>query len=160
MNLYRLEHKLPIIWYQEMAWYLAFWKQSEDYAFLNQAPSQSLQQTAKALDRAFRDAFDKRQSNKRLNKREAGIKYPQHMVLDQGWGEFCRQLEYKQEWRGGMVLFVDSRHTSQTCPICGHLAKGNRLTQETFRCLECFFVANADSVASQNILSRGLGFLN
>jgi len=83
MNLYRLEHKLPILWYQEMAWMIAFWKQSEDYAFLNQAPSQSLQQTAKALDRAFRDAFDKRQSNKRLNKRGAGIKYPQHIVLDQ-----------------------------------------------------------------------------
>ena len=84
MNLYRLEHKLPILWYQEMAWMIAFWKQSEDYAFLNQAPSQSLQQTAKALDQAFRDAFDKRQSNKRLNKREAEIKYLQHIVLDQG----------------------------------------------------------------------------
>jgi putative transposase len=80
-------------------------------------------------------------------------------ILDQGWGEFCRQLEYKQEWRGGMVLFVD-RHTSQICPICGHLAKDNRLTQETFRCLECFFDSNANSVASQNILSPGLGFLN
>ncbi|NBX85456.1 MAG: hypothetical protein EBQ95_07615 [Gammaproteobacteria bacterium] len=43
---------------------------------------------------------------------------------------------------------------------CGHLAKENRLTQEKFRCLECFFEANADSVASQNILSRGLGLLN
>lgn len=62
--------------------------------------------------------------------------------------------------RGGMVLFVDPRHTSQTCPICGHQEKGNRLTQETFRCLACFFEDNADKVASENILSRGLGFLN
>ena len=90
MNLYRLEHKLPILWYQEMAWMIAFWKQSQDHDFLNQAPAQSLQQTAKALDRAFRDAFDKKQPHKRLpqfkrlNKREAGIKYPQHIVLDQG----------------------------------------------------------------------------
>ena len=346
MNLYRLEQQQAILWYQEMAWMITLWKQSEDYSFLNQAPAQSLQQTAKALDRAFRDAFDKKQPNKRLpqfkrlNKREAGIKYPQHIVLDpgnsvikipklgwvkyrnsrdvlgkiknvtisrkhgqyrlsiqterdienpshpsstavgidlgvvhfatlsdgmvikpknsfkvlseklakaqrklkskvkfsnnwkkqqkqiqkvhtkiayvrrdflhqtsntisknhamivmedlkirnmsksasgtieapgrkvaqksglnrsildQGWGEFCRQLEYKQGWRGGMVVYVDPKHTSQTCPICGHLAKGNRLTQETFRCLECFFEDNADSVASQNILSRGLGCLN
>ena len=90
MNLYRLAHELPILWYQEMSWMITLWKQSEDYAFLNQAPAQSLQQTAKALDRAFRDAFDKKQPNKRLpqfkrlNKREAGIKYPQHIVLDQG----------------------------------------------------------------------------
>jgi putative transposase len=346
MNLYRLEQKQSILWYQEMAWMITLWKQSEDYAFLNQAPAQSLQQTVKALDRAFRDAFDNKQPHKRLpqfkrlNKREAGMKYPQHIVLDQGnavikipklgwvkyrnsrdvlgkiknvtisrkhdlymlsiqterdveppshpsstavgidlgvvnfaslsdgvviapkhsfkvlsdklakaqrklkskvkvsnnwkkqqkriqkvhtkiayvrqdflhqtsntisknhamivmedlkianmsksasgtieapgrkvaqksglnrsildqgWGEFRRQLAYKQEWRGGMVVYVDPRHTSQTCPICGHRAKENRLTQEEFRCLECFFEGNADSVASQNILSRGLGFLN
>ena len=81
-------------------------------------------------------------------------------ILDQGWGEFRRQLEYKQGWRGGMVVYVDPKYTSQTCPICGHQAKENRLTQEEFRCLECFFEDNADSVASQNILSRGLGFLH
>ena len=69
---------------------IAFWKQNEDYTFLNQAPAQSLQQTAKALDQAFRDALDKQQPHKRLpqfkrlNKREAGIKYPQHIILDQG----------------------------------------------------------------------------
>ena len=90
MNLYRLEQKMPLLWYQEMAWTIAFWKQREDYAFLTQVPSQSLQQAANALDRAFRDAFDKQQATKRLaqfkrlNKRKAGIKYLQHIVLDQG----------------------------------------------------------------------------
>jgi len=81
-------------------------------------------------------------------------------ILDQGWGEFRRQLEYKQEWRGGQVVYVDPKHTSQTCPQCGHQAKENRLSQATFRCVECFFEGNADRVASQNILRRGLGFLN
>jgi putative transposase len=27
-------------------------------------------------------------------------------ILDQGWYEFRRQLEYKQRWRGGMVIAV------------------------------------------------------
>jgi putative transposase len=27
-------------------------------------------------------------------------------ILDQGWGEFRRQLEYKTEWRGGFVVAV------------------------------------------------------
>ena len=32
-------------------------------------------------------------------------------ILDQGWAEFRRQLEYKQTWRGGMVVAVDPRNT-------------------------------------------------
>lgn len=70
-------------------WWIQFWKQSEDYAFLREAPAQSLQQTAKALERTFKDAFDKTQPNKRLpvrkklGKNEAGIKYPQGCVLDE-----------------------------------------------------------------------------
>jgi putative transposase len=30
-------------------------------------------------------------------------------ILDQGWGEFRRQLEYKQEWRGGKVRAVQPK---------------------------------------------------
>ncbi|MDE3022618.1 MAG: transposase, partial [Pseudomonadota bacterium] len=37
-------------------------------------------------------------------------------ILDQGWFEFRRQLEYKQAWRGGEVLAVNPRNTSRTCP--------------------------------------------
>lgn len=89
MNLWRLQNGMPILWYQEMAWWITLWKQSEDYAFLREAPAQSLQQTAKALDRAFKDAFDKNQprkrlpTNKKLCKNEAGIKYPQGCTLDE-----------------------------------------------------------------------------
>lgn len=90
MNLFRLEQRQPLLWYQEMAWWITLWKQSEEYGFLSDAPAQSLQQTAKALDRAFKDAFDKNQPNKRppnfkrLGKNEAGIHYPQGFALDQG----------------------------------------------------------------------------
>jgi len=27
-------------------------------------------------------------------------------ILDQGWGEFRRQLEYKVSWAGGILLVV------------------------------------------------------
>lgn len=36
-------------------------------------------------------------------------------ILDQGWGEFRRQLEYQQAWLGGWLLAVSAHHTSQTC---------------------------------------------
>ncbi len=345
MNLFRLENKLPILWYNEMAWFITLWKQSDEYGFLKLAPSQSLQQTAKALDRAFKDAFDKNQPNKRipnfkrLGKNEAGIKYPQGItldqgnsviklpklgwvkyrnsrkvegtiknvtisrksghfsvsiqterdvqdpihpadtavgldlgvakfatlsdgrviapknsfkqlsqklareqrklknkvkfsanwhkqkqkitqlhsriaqvrndflhqtstaisknhamivmedlkvsnmsrsasgtmeapgkqvsqksglnrsILDQGWGEFRRQLEYKQMWLGGWLLAVPAHHTSQTCAECGHVAKENRTTQDKFHCVACGHENNADVNAAQNILKRGFEYL-
>ena len=345
MNLFRLENKMPLLWYNEMAWFVALWKQSDEYAFLKLAPSQSLQQTAKTLDRAFKDAFDKNQPNKsipnfkRLGKNEAGIKYPQGItldqgnsvvklpklgwikyrnsrklegviknvtisrksgkysvsiqterevndpihpadtaigidlgviqfatlsdgrviapknsfkqlsqklareqrklknkvkfsanwhkqkqkitqlhsriaqvrndflhqtsatisknhamivmedlkvsnmsksakgtldtpgkkvaqksglnrsILDQGWGEFRRQLEYKQMWLGGWLITVNPKHTSQTCSECGHVAKENRTTQEHFHCVACGHENNADVNAAQNIFKRARGLL-
>ncbi|WP_249401473.1 RNA-guided endonuclease InsQ/TnpB family protein [Escherichia coli] len=46
-------------------------------------------------------------------------------ILDQGWYEMRRQLEYKQLWRGGQVLAVPPAYTSQRCACCGHTAKEN-----------------------------------
>lgn len=341
MNLYRLEHQLPLVWYQEMAWFITLWKQSEEFSFLKEAPSQSLQQTAKALDRAFRDAFDKTQPNKRipvfkrLGRNEAGVKYPQgtrldsknkviqfpklgwvkyrhsrdikgqiktitisrrgkemsvsiqtaqeveppihpfqsavgidlgiarfatlsngeviepihsfrtqqeklareqrrlknktkfscnwkkqqlkiakthqkiaqarvdflhktstqisknhaivvledlkvanmsksakgsleepgkqvsaksglnKSILDQGWSQFRRQLDYKQGWNGGMVIVVSPQYTSQTCPHCNHAERANRKTQAHFCCMYCGYEDNADLVGAINILRAG-----
>lgn len=341
MNLFRLENGFSLIWYAEMCKFITLWKKSTDYAFLKSAPSQSLQQTAKALDRAFRDAFDKNQPNKRiprfkrLGKNEAGIKFPQGVtldennqvinfpkfgrlkfiksrkiegtvknvtitrnagkynvaiqtereveqprhsantavgidvgikrfatmsngkviesinsfkkielqlvkeqrklkhktkfsnnwkkqqsairllhskiahvrndflhkastniskshamiviedlkianmsksakgtldspgrqvkqksglnkaILDQGWGEFRRQLEYKQEWLGGWVIAVPPQYTSQTCPCCHHVSKENRKTQERFLCIDCGYQEHADLVGAMNILRAG-----
>jgi len=36
-------------------------------------------------------------------------------ILNQGWGEFSRQLEYKQAWRGGEVLAINPRNTGRKC---------------------------------------------
>ena len=40
-------------------------------------------------------------------------------ILDQGWFEFRRQLDYKLNWSGGMLVAVPAHYTSQTCPACG-----------------------------------------
>ncbi len=34
-------------------------------------------------------------------------------ILDQGWYEFRRQLEYKQLWNGGLVVAVPAQYTSK-----------------------------------------------
>ena len=76
-------------------------------------------------------------------------------ILDQGWSEFRRQLEYKSAWNGGFVIAVPPQYTSQTCPCCGHVSKDNRQTQARFECIECGFEENADVVGAINILARG-----
>ena len=77
-------------------------------------------------------------------------------ILDQGWAEFRRQLEYKQAWRGGKVLAVPPQYTSQTCPCCGQVSAENRRTQARFACVACGYEENADVVGAINILRRGI----
>ena len=85
-------------------------------------------------------------------KQKAGLN---RAILDQGWGEFRRQLEYKMAWAGGLFIAVPAHHTSQTCPCCGHVAKENRLTQAKFVCVDCGHAENADVVGAINVLERG-----
>ena len=47
------------------------------------------------------------------------------------------------------------QYTSQTCPCCGHIDRGNRSGQ-AFLCLKCGHADNADVNASRNILDRFL----
>ena len=76
-------------------------------------------------------------------------------ILDQGWGEFRRQLGYKMTWQGGILLAVPPHNTSRTCPCCSNVSKDNRKTQAKFECVECGYENHADLVGAINILERG-----
>jgi putative transposase len=76
-------------------------------------------------------------------------------ILDQGWYELRRQLDYKLDWNGGQLIAIPPRNTSRTCPCCGHIAKENRLSQARFECVECGFEENADLVGAINVLRAG-----
>ncbi len=76
-------------------------------------------------------------------------------ILDQGWFEFRRQLEYKLAWAGGWLIAVPPHNTSRTCPACGHIHADNRETQAEFACVQCGYAENADVVGAMNILARG-----
>lgn len=76
-------------------------------------------------------------------------------ILDQGWFEFRRQLEYKLAWNGGWLVAVPPKNTSRTCPSCGHVSKDNRKTQDKFHCVDCGFEGNADVVGAINVLRAG-----
>ena len=76
-------------------------------------------------------------------------------ILDQGWGEFRRQLEYKLTWSGGVFVKVAPHYTSQCCSQCGYTDKKNRNRQSQFECQECSYRNNADINAANNILAAG-----
>ena len=86
LNLRRLNKKHKIMYYQESNFFLQLWKQSEDYNFLKECPSQVLQQKLQDLERAFKDGFDKNQPRKRIPKFKSrgvneNIRFPQGFKL-------------------------------------------------------------------------------
>ena len=76
-------------------------------------------------------------------------------ILDQGWGEFKRQLKYKLEWMGGLLVEVAPHYTSQKCSQCGYTRQQNRATQSSFCCIACNYQEHADINAAKNILAAG-----
>ena len=106
MNLDRLEKRQPILWYNELAYWLTLWKRSEEYGFLKECPSQVLQQKLKDLERAFKEGFDRSQPLKRIpvfkkRGRGDGIRFPQGFKLENrriflpkiGWIGFHKSCE-------------------------------------------------------------------
>lgn len=54
------------------------------------------------------------------------------------------------------LAYVDPRNTSRECPICGKVAKENRVG-EWFKCIVCGYSADADYVGARNVLARTTG---
>lgn len=78
-------------------------------------------------------------------------------LLHHAWafGQLCAFLAYKSVASGVRLVAVDPRNTSRTCTACGCCDRRNRVSQAVFRCIECGFVAHADTLAAVNIAVRG-----
>ncbi|MGW5782091.1 RNA-guided endonuclease InsQ/TnpB family protein [Streptomyces sp. NPDC003863] len=72
-------------------------------------------------------------------------------ILDVGFGEIRRQIEYKALLYGATVTVVDPAYTSQTCNRCGHVDTKSRRTRDQFTCTRC---GHADIGAAINIKTR------
>ena len=86
-------------------------------------------------------------------KQKAGIN---RLIIQQSWGIFFELLDYKLKDRGGKLIRVNPKYTSQTCNNCGHVSKENRQSQSKFVCTSCGYTANADINAAKNILDHGI----
>ncbi|MFC5800996.1 RNA-guided endonuclease InsQ/TnpB family protein [Streptomyces formicae] len=63
-------------------------------------------------------------------------------------------IRYKARRAGVPVISVDAHYTSQMCPRCGHTARHNRPTRDTFCCRRCGLAGPADHVAGVNVRNR------
>jgi putative transposase len=79
-------------------------------------------------------------------------------ILDCGWGDIFNKIAWLALKAGKHVIAVNPKHTSQECPACGHVDKGNR-EGEKFLCTNCGHTDHADTKASRTIaLKVGLVF--
>jgi IS605 OrfB family transposase len=73
------------------------------------------------------------------------------------FAELHGYLAYKALLAGGMAVQVDSHHTSQACPRCGHTAEDNR-PEHGLRlvCQPCHLTLHSDLVGARNVALRTL----
>ena len=76
-------------------------------------------------------------------------------IMDASCGQLRRLTAYKVERRGGRVILVEPRGTSQRCSGCGEVVpKG--LSERVHDCPNCKLVLDRDVNAARNVLAAGL----
>jgi putative transposase len=75
-------------------------------------------------------------------------------VMDGGFYELRRQLEYKAKMYGSLIVVADRWYpSSKTCSCCGVVKQTLALSQRTFNCDDCGFEVDRDVNAARNLES-------
>jgi putative transposase len=75
-------------------------------------------------------------------------------IMDASWGKLRQLTAYKAEKRGGRVILVNPRGTSQKCSGCGEMVP-KALSERIHTCPRCGLVVDRDVNAARNILRAG-----
>lgn len=82
-------------------------------------------------------------------------------ISDVSWSEIRRQLEYKANWYGREVRFVDRFYpSSKTCSKCGCVKESLSLKERVFSCNDCGNVLDRDINAAINIRDGAVKIVN
>ena len=78
-------------------------------------------------------------------------------IHDVAFSEVRRQLAYKSEWYGKILIEVDRWYpSSKTCSECRYTLDELRLDERQWRCPRCGFCHDRDINAARNLLLEGL----
>ncbi len=81
-------------------------------------------------------------------------------ISDAAWGELVRQLEYKCQWYGRTLVYIDRWFpSSKRCGNCGHTLDKLPLSIRQWDCPGCSTIHDRDVNAAQNILAAGLAVI-
>ena len=79
-------------------------------------------------------------------------------VMDLGYSEFVRQLQYKSLWNNKFLIEADKWFpSSKTCHKCGYIYKELTLSEREWCCPNCGVNHNRDINAAINLKQIGLG---
>ncbi len=71
-------------------------------------------------------------------------------ILDGGWYEFRRQLQYKSVLRGSKVFVADRWYaSSKKCSSCGNYKEDLPLSERVYNCMECQLEIDRDLNAAK-----------
>ncbi len=70
---------------------------------------------------------------------------------DWAWKRLQQKIQYKANWEGIPIKYIDGAYTSQDCCKCG---KRNKRIKNIYKCKSCGFISNADYNAGRNIAKR------
>ena len=78
-------------------------------------------------------------------------------IQEMNFGEFRRMLEYKANWYGRKIVFIDRFYpSSKTCNHCGYINKTLKLSDRQWVCPDCGEIIERDYNAALNIRDEGL----
>ncbi|MEQ9550253.1 MAG: RNA-guided endonuclease TnpB family protein [Coleofasciculus sp. G3-WIS-01] len=81
-------------------------------------------------------------------------------IADASWSELVRQLEYKCQWYGRILVKIDRWFpSSKRCGHCGHVVDKLPLDVREWDCPECGTHHDRDINAANNILAAGLAVI-
>lgn len=90
----------------------------------------------------------------------AGMVKNKHLskaIMDVGFAEIRRQIEYKVRRYSGKVIIADRFYpSSKTCSNCGYVKDSLTLSERVFRCEKCGFELDRDLNAALNLRTLGL----
>lgn len=91
---------------------------------------------------------------------EAVNVHNRYVMVSWSYYDLEQKLIYKAQEHGQKVIKVDPKYTSQTCPKCGHVERGNRdKHKHIFCCKNCGYESNDDRIGAMNLYRMGIEYL-
>ena len=82
-------------------------------------------------------------------------------IQEMSFYEFKRMLEYKANWYGRKLIFVDRFYpSSKTCNHCGYINKKLKLSDRQWVCPDCGEIIERDYNAALNIRDEGIRLIS